>query len=61
MWYEQGINPESRLQYLATYLGHRDINSTLLYLTITRELLQHASERFRAAEAAVLQVIQESH
>jgi site-specific recombinase XerD len=43
MWYEQGINPESRLQYLATYLGHRDINSTLLYLTITRELLQHAS------------------
>jgi hypothetical protein len=54
MWYEQGINPESRLQYLATYLGHRDINSTSPYLTITQELLQHASARFRVAEAAVL-------
>ena len=61
MWYEQGINPQSRLQYLATYLGHRDINSTLLYLTITQELLQQANERFRTSEAEVLQAIQESH
>jgi site-specific recombinase XerD len=61
MWYEQGINPQSRLQYLATYLGHRDINSTLVYLTITQELLQQANERFRTSEAEVLQAIQESH
>ena len=46
-WYREGVNPQSRLPYLATYLGHKDINSTLVYLTITQELLQHASERFR--------------
>src|SRR5204862_790367 len=39
-WYREGINPQSRLPYLATYLGHKDINSTLVYLTITQELLQ---------------------
>jgi integrase/recombinase XerD len=59
-WYEQGINPQTRLPYLAAYLGHRNIHSTLVYLTITRELLQHANERFRFSEAEVLQVIQRS-
>ena len=47
-WYREGVNPQARLPYLATYLGHRDINSTLVYLTVTQELLQQASERFRA-------------
>ena len=61
MWYEQGINPQSRLPYLAAYLGHRNIHSTLVYLTITQELLQHANERFRSSEAGVLQAIQRSH
>lgn len=46
-WYRQGINPQPYLPYLATYMGHRDINSTLVYLTITQELLQHAGERYR--------------
>lgn len=56
-WYQQGINPQARLAHLATYLGHRDIHSTLVYLTITQELLQQANQRFRVAEADVLQVI----
>lgn len=56
-WYREGINPQSRLPYLATYLGHRDIHSTLVYLTITQDLLQHANSRFRAAETSVLNVI----
>jgi len=60
-WYEQGINPQTRLPYLAAYLGHRNIHSTLVYLTITQELLQHANERFRTSEAEVLQVIQRSY
>jgi integrase len=46
-WYREGINPQSRLPFLATYLGHKDIKSTLVYLTITAELMQHANERFR--------------
>lgn len=54
VWYKEGINPQPHLPYLATYLGHRDINSTLVYLTITQELLQRASERFRARGAQVL-------
>ena len=53
-WYREGINPQSRLPYLATYLGHRDIHSTLVYLTITQELLRSASERFRALGAKAL-------
>lgn len=53
-WYREGINPQSRLPYLATYLGHKDINSTLVYLTITQELMQHASERFRRYGAFTL-------
>lgn len=53
-WYREGVNPQSRLPYLATYLGHKDINSTLVYLTITQQLMQHASERFRTNSVAVL-------
>ena len=56
-WYREGINPQSRLPHLAAYLGHRDIHSTLIYLTITQELLQHANERFRRTQTDVLDVI----
>jgi integrase len=47
-WYRNGINPQAHLPYLATFLGHRDIYSTLVYLNTTPELLQLASERFRS-------------
>lgn len=53
-WYREGINPQEHLPYLATYLGHKDINSTLVYLTVTQALLQQASERFRAFGAPLL-------
>ena len=53
-WYKSGINPQSKLPYLATYLGHKDIRSTLVYLNITPELLQEAGERFRKKGAAAL-------
>ena len=56
-WYREGINPQARLPYLATYLGHKDINSTLVYLTVTQELLQEASERFRAFAAHSLHAV----
>ena len=55
-WYRGGINPQSRLPYLATYLGHKDIKSTLVYLNITQELLQEARERFRRRGADALRV-----
>jgi integrase/recombinase XerD len=53
-WYRSGINPQSRLPYLATYLGHKDIRSTPIYLNITPELLHEASERFRKKGAAAV-------
>jgi integrase len=57
-WYRDGIQPESRLPYLASYLGHRDINSTLVYLTMTDELLERASQRFRTAEQEIVKNLQ---
>ena len=59
-WYRAGINPQERLPFLATYLGHRDINSTLVYITVTQELLHHANERFRAVGAQCLSLGQEA-
>lgn len=53
-WYRAGINPQERLPFLATYLGHRDINSTLVYITVTQDLLHQANERFRAVGAPCL-------
>jgi len=53
-WYHEGINPQTRLPYLATYLGHKDINSTLVYLTVTPALLHVASQRFRQHSGGVL-------
>ena len=56
-WYRDGISPESRLPYLSAYLGHRNINSTLVYLTMTDELLERASQRFRSAEPEILKAL----
>jgi integrase/recombinase XerD len=46
-WYRAGINPQDKLRFLSTYMGHRDLHSTLVYITVTQDLLQEASERFR--------------
>ena len=54
-WYQDGEDLNAKLPLLATYLGHKDIRSTLVYLNITPELLQQAGERFRKNGAAVLQ------
>ena len=54
-WYKAGINPQERLPFLATYLGHRDINSTLVYITVTQDLLHQANDRFRVLGAPFLQ------
>jgi len=59
-WYRDGINPQSRLPYLATYLGHKDIKSTLVYLNITPEVLQEASARFRKIGAQALRAAGDS-
>ena len=46
-WYRDGVDPQSQLSHLATFLGHRDANSTRYYVTATPELLGLAAERWR--------------
>lgn len=45
-WYREGKDVQRLLPLLSTYLGHIDIASTQLYLTMTPELLHEASKRF---------------
>jgi integrase/recombinase XerD len=45
-WYQQGVDVQKLLPHLSTYLGHVDIGSTQVYLTMTPELLNEAGNRF---------------
>jgi len=45
-WYRQGADVQALLPHLCTYLGHRDLAATQVYLSMTPDLLQQASGRF---------------
>ncbi len=45
-WYREGADVQQRLNLLATYLGHTDLNSTQHYLSMIPELQQEANRRF---------------
>jgi site-specific recombinase XerD len=45
-WYREGKNVQRLLPLLSTYLGHVDLVSTQIYLTVTPELMHEASKRF---------------
>jgi integrase len=45
-WYRQGAHVQALLPHLSVYLGHVDLASTQVYLSMTPELLQAASGRF---------------
>jgi len=47
-WYREGLDPQSRLYQLSTFMGHVDPASTAVYLTITPQLLVEANQRFEA-------------
>lgn len=53
-WYRGGKDVGGELLKLATFLGHVDVNSTAVYLTITPALLQEANRRFEAFVIPVL-------
>lgn len=46
-WYREGVDVQSKLPLLSTFLGHIEIASTQVYLTITGDLLNEASGRFQ--------------
>ncbi|MFH1327907.1 MAG: tyrosine-type recombinase/integrase [Candidatus Bathyarchaeota archaeon] len=45
-WYRQGVDVQSKMGLLSTYMGHINIASTQRYLPMTTELLGHASQLF---------------
>lgn len=45
-WYRTGADVQKLLPRLSTYLGHADLSSTQVYLTMTPELMREASARF---------------
>jgi site-specific recombinase XerD len=53
-WYRSGADPRAHLLALATFLGHVDVNSTAVYLTMMATLLQEANRRFEAFAAPTL-------
>ena len=53
-WYRAGVDVQSRLPALATYLGHVSVVSTQYYLTFLEATAQAASERFHTHSAAWL-------
>ncbi len=48
-WYADGVDVQSRLPALATYMGHTSIASTQYYATVTAEILEHAGRRYERA------------
>jgi hypothetical protein len=52
-WYRKGADVQRLLPVLSTYLGHADLEGTKVYLSMTPELLQHASLRF-ADDSAII-------
>ena len=53
-WYRAGIDVQSRLPALATYLGHVSVVSTQYYLTFLKATAEAASERFHDHSATWL-------
>ncbi len=45
-WYRDGQDVNARLPWLATYMGHVDIESTQVYLHATAELMEQVDRRF---------------
>jgi integrase/recombinase XerD len=45
-WYRAGVDVQSRLPALATFMGHNTVESTFYYLPYFEEVAQLAAERF---------------
>jgi site-specific recombinase XerD len=44
-WYRQGVDVQSRLAHLATYMGHRGVGSTQVYLNVIPGVIEEASAK----------------
>jgi integrase len=57
-WYREGRDVQVLLPRLVTYMGHRSLESTQHYLTVTPEVLRVASGRFETYAAGRPQRVQ---
>jgi integrase/recombinase XerD len=55
-FYRRGVDPQDFLPQLATYLGHKDIASTLAYIHSDPEILRFASDRFCKSVADTIRI-----
>lgn len=55
-WYERGVDPQAKLPFLATYMGHISPMSTAHYLPFVSALAEAASGRFLRACGALVTV-----
>jgi integrase/recombinase XerD len=53
-WYRDGVDVQSRLLLLSVFMGHVNIQSTQVYLTVTGDLLREANERFHRYVASTI-------
>jgi integrase len=53
-WYRRGVDVQSRMPFLSAYMGHKNVQATLAYLSMTPELLEEASRRFHPLAARAL-------
>lgn len=60
-WYREGVDVQSRLAHLATYMGHRGVESTQRYLTVIPGVLEEASSRFARFAQSVSDESQAHH
>ncbi len=58
-WYRAGVDLQTKLPFLATYMGHVSIASTEYYLPFIPELAQAASNRFCDRYGALVQPLPE--
>ena len=54
-WYQEGQDVLNKLPWLSTYMGHVNIQSTQVYLTIAMSLLREGDRRFQGTFAGVTQ------
>ena len=47
-WYEQGVDLRAKLPFLATYLGHVGLETSQVYLHMTRDLVGEVTRRLEA-------------
>jgi len=50
-WYRDGQDVQARMQWLSTYLGHREPRYTYHYLSAAPELLGHAARLLERDQA----------